>query len=87
MYDLIIIGGGPAGSTLAYLLKDSGLKIRIIDKENFPREKVCGDGLGYDTLNQLRKMPGEIFSEFLKQGSKQKSSGIRIFSPNSIEYY
>ena len=38
-YDVLIIGGGPAGSTLAYSLKSSGLKIGILDKQSFPRQK------------------------------------------------
>lgn len=40
-YDLIIVGGGPAGSTLAWALRDSGKRILIIDKQAFPRDKTC----------------------------------------------
>ena len=40
-YDLIIIGGGPAGSTLAWALRDTGKRILIIDKQDFPRDKTC----------------------------------------------
>ena len=35
-YDLIIVGAGPAGSTLASALENSGKKVLIIDKQNFP---------------------------------------------------
>lgn len=41
-YDVIIIGAGPSGSTLAYLLKKQGLSVLVIDKSVFPREKLCG---------------------------------------------
>lgn len=41
-WDVIIVGGGPAGSTLGYELSKSGLKALIIDKEKFPRYKTCG---------------------------------------------
>src|SRR6185312_4118278 len=46
-YDVIIIGGGPAGSTAAIFLKkiNPGLGVCILDKEKFPRKKSCGDGL------------------------------------------
>lgn len=40
-YDLIIIGAGPAGSTLAHALQNSGKRILVIDKQTFPRDKTC----------------------------------------------
>ncbi|MEP2616091.1 NAD(P)-binding protein, partial [Marinobacter alexandrii] len=40
-YDLIIVGAGPAGSTLAQSLQDSGKHILLIDKQDFPRDKTC----------------------------------------------
>ena len=40
-YDLIIVGAGPAGSTLASALENSGKRILIIDKRDFPRDKTC----------------------------------------------
>jgi geranylgeranyl reductase family protein len=40
-YDIIVIGGGPAGSTLAWSLEKSGKRVLIIDKEEFPRDKTC----------------------------------------------
>ena len=44
-YDLIIVGAGPAGSTLASALENSGKKVLIIDKQNFRRlGSACRDG-------------------------------------------
>ena len=40
-YDLIIVGAGPAGSTLANALSNSGKRILILDKQTFPRDKTC----------------------------------------------
>ncbi|MDO3721039.1 NAD(P)/FAD-dependent oxidoreductase [Marinobacter sp. chi1] len=40
-YDLIIVGAGPAGSTLAHRLKNTGKRVLIIDKQTFPRDKTC----------------------------------------------
>ncbi|MEX2476329.1 NAD(P)/FAD-dependent oxidoreductase [Marinobacter sp.] len=40
-YDLIIVGAGPAGSTLAHSLQGSGKRILLIDKQAFPRDKTC----------------------------------------------
>ena len=38
-YDVLIVGGGPSGSTLAYDLKNSGLTVAVLDKQSFPRQK------------------------------------------------
>jgi len=40
-YDLIIVGAGPSGSTLANALRNSGKRILILDKQAFPRDKTC----------------------------------------------
>jgi geranylgeranyl reductase family protein len=58
-YDVIIIGGGPGGSTAGYLLSNHGLNVLIIDKEKFPRPKLCGGMLSLKTIFLLR----EIFNE------------------------
>ena len=39
--DVLIVGGGPAGSTLARLLKRAGKDVAVMDKAEFPRDKVC----------------------------------------------
>jgi len=43
IYDVIVAGGGPAGSTLAWKLASQGLKVLVLERTKFPREKVCGD--------------------------------------------
>lgn len=40
-YDVLIVGGGPAGSSCAWRLRNSGLDVAILDKAQFPRDKVC----------------------------------------------
>jgi geranylgeranyl reductase family protein len=52
-YDVAIIGAGPAGSTLAYFLVQSGARVILIDKEKFPRKKVCAGGLPPKVLDIL----------------------------------
>jgi len=43
IYDIIIVGSGPAGSTAAYYIQDKS--VLLVDKSDFPREKACGGGL------------------------------------------
>ncbi len=39
--DVLIVGAGPAGSTLAWALRNKGLSVRVLDKQRFPRDKIC----------------------------------------------
>lgn len=60
--EVLIVGGGPAGSTCAWKLREAGLDVVIIDKEQFPRDKVCAgwitpavlDALEFDTEEYQR---------------------------------
>jgi len=53
VYDVLIVGGGPAGSSLAWALRDSGLKIAIMDKQDFPRQKVCAGWVTPAVMQEL----------------------------------
>jgi geranylgeranyl reductase family protein len=44
-YDVLIVGGGPAGSTAAINLAGAGLRVAILDRARFPRLKPCGGGI------------------------------------------
>ena len=49
-FDVAIIGAGPGGSTLAALLASRGVRVALIDRDTFPRDKLCGEFLSYDAL-------------------------------------
>lgn len=73
-YDVLIVGGGPAGSTLAYSLKNSGLKIGILDKQSFPRQKICA---GWVTPEVMRVLNLDL-EDYAKNNILQKISGFKI---------
>ncbi|MDX1584014.1 MAG: NAD(P)/FAD-dependent oxidoreductase [Thermoanaerobaculia bacterium] len=54
--DVAIIGAGPAGSTLAALLAGAGVNVVVVDRETFPRDKVCGEFLSWDALPVLEQI-------------------------------
>ena len=54
--DVIVVGAGPGGSTAAYHLAQQGARVLLLEKSEFPREKVCGDGLTPRAVRQLVKM-------------------------------
>lgn len=53
-YDVVVVGAGPAGSTAAKFLSESGVKVLLIDKSKFPRDKPCGGGIPIRTLNKFK---------------------------------
>jgi geranylgeranyl reductase family protein len=53
-FDVIILGAGPAGSACAMALEGKGLKVALIDKATFPRDKVCGDAIPGQSFKALR---------------------------------
>jgi len=56
LWDVLVVGAGPAGSTAAFCLASLGHEVLLLDAKRFPREKVCGDGLIPDTLRCLRRL-------------------------------
>src|SRR5260370_11587902 len=51
--DVLIVGGGPAGSSCAWRLRNSGLDVVVLDKQVFPRDKVCGGWITPAVLSEL----------------------------------
>jgi flavin-dependent dehydrogenase len=53
MYDLIVIGGGPAGSAAAIGAAQSGARVLLLERGRFPRQKVCGEFVSAESLGLL----------------------------------
>lgn len=81
-FDIIICGGGPAGSTCALALAKSGLKVAVIEKAVFPRGKVCGDAVAayvpkvLNAIDSKYKKALEAFTE------KTTVDTCRVVAPN-----
>src|SRR5262245_29855677 len=56
MDDVLIVGAGPAGSIAATVLARAGARVRLIDRADFPRDKLCGDTVNPGSLARLRAL-------------------------------
>ena len=76
-FDLAIVGAGPAGSSAAIRLAAKGYAVALLDKEKFPREKLCGDFLNPVNWPLLREL--EVEQAVLERPHK-KISTFRLTS-------
>ena len=72
--DVLIVGGGPAGSSCAWGLRHSGLDVVILDRQVFPRDKVCG---GWITPSVLSKLDIDQ-TDYARQRVLQPITGFRV---------
>jgi menaquinone-9 beta-reductase len=78
--DVIVVGAGPGGSACAYHLARHGVSVLLLEKSEFPREKVCGDGLTPRAVKQIVGMgidpsaPGWIRN----RGLRVIGGGVRL---------
>ena len=82
-FDVVIVGAGPAGCAAAYMLSAKGLKIALLDKDTFPRDKICGDALSADVTKQFHLMSGELIKKFEQFQNKIASNGVSFFTPGN----
>ena len=61
--DLAVIGAGPAGAIAACIAARRGLRVALIDRSTFPRDKTCGDGIGPGAVRVLRELGIESILE------------------------
>jgi len=82
IFDVAIVGAGPAGATCAAFCAAAGLRTLVIEREKFPREKVCGDCLNpscwplmrrLGLAERVRQLPHEILDavEFIAIGGEK----------------
>jgi geranylgeranyl reductase family protein len=84
-FDVIISGAGPAGCTAALALGSSRLTVALIEKERFPREKVCGDAIPAYVPKVLNTINPEYAAAFKGLAEKEVADVCRFIAPNRKE--
>ncbi len=56
IYDAIVVGGGPAGSSVSLLLAQRGWRVLLLEKSRFPREKLCGEFISPECLELFERL-------------------------------
>lgn len=88
-YDVIVVGGGPAGSSAAYFLSKKGFNVALVDKKKFPRDKLCG---GAFSPNLVRSYPDlfENVSSVIEATSKEgviHSTNLKIALAGKVSMF
>ncbi|MCU1306255.1 MAG: dependent oxidoreductase [Acidobacteriaceae bacterium] len=83
LYDLAVIGGGPAGSAAAITARRAGAKVLLVDRSRFPRQKVCGEFVSSEALGLLRNLLSHEFGTRLFESSVSIASA-RIFLDGQV---
>lgn len=81
-YDVVVVGGGPAGGTTAYELSRQGIRVLLLEKEKLPRYKVCAGGL---TLKSARLLDFDLSPAFEQDIVRGKCT-FRCGRPVTIEF-
>jgi menaquinone-9 beta-reductase len=63
--DVVVVGGGPAGSTCAWKLRQAGLKVLVLDRSEFPRTKLCAGWITPQVIDDLQFNTKEYPHSFL----------------------
>lgn len=77
--EVLVVGGGPAGSSIAYALAAAGVDVHVIDRAHFPRPKPCAEYLSPEASRILAQM-GAL--EPIEHSGAAALAGIRVRAPN-----
>jgi geranylgeranyl reductase family protein len=80
-YDLIVVGAGPGGSATAHYSAKAGLKTLLLDRQEFPRDKPCGDGLMPHAASEVSLMG---LGDWLEEPHHGKFTGFSIYTQTAF---
>ena len=76
-FDLVVVGAGPGGSSTAYHAAKAGLNTLLVDRQEFPRDKTCGDGLMPHAASEVALMG---LADWLDEPHHGRFTGFSIYT-------
>jgi menaquinone-9 beta-reductase len=80
-FDLVVVGAGPGGSSTAYQATKAGLNTLLVDRQEFPRDKTCGDGLMPHAASEVALMG---LADWLDEPHHGRFTGFSIYSRTAL---
>jgi len=82
-FPVVIAGAGPAGVTASLFLENEGIDHLLLEKDVFPRDKICGDAISSKALDIVARLKPDAVKQFGKeQGKTLLTNGIQFTAPN-----
>jgi menaquinone-9 beta-reductase len=84
VWDVCIVGAGPAGATCAYYLARQGRRVLLLERERFPRDKLCGDAITGRAQRHLERMG--VLADVLTAGEGHWAGIGGFVSPRGVTF-
>ena len=81
--DVVVVGGGPAGSAAATFLRQRGRDVLLVDEARFPRDKVCGESVSPGGRRLLADLGA---AEAVRRLAPQPLLGMTLTSPDGTSF-
>lgn len=80
--DILIVGGGPGGACAALKLSHLGIPCTLVEKDSFPRDKICGDALSPMVTTLLGRIDPALLESLEQVAWSMDCWGIKFVMPN-----
>jgi len=79
VYDVVIVGAGPAGTCAAMELAKHDFKVALLDKSTFPRDKICGDFVAAKGIRALQQISPSAYDRIISFSEKATNKSTRLY--------
>jgi flavin-dependent dehydrogenase len=79
---MCVLGAGPGGATAAIHLAKAGISCLVVDRAVFPRDKICGDGIGNGVIQELVQLNPTLLTRLTTSADQLSTWGVHFGAPN-----
>jgi flavin-dependent dehydrogenase len=85
IYDIVIVGAGPAACSLALTLRNTNLSILMLEKGTFPRDKICGDSIPFEAYKTMKRLGDDYTQRLYNISDKNIVNSTRMITAKKRE--